>query len=97
MANLFDLTNLTDLPKELRNGLAGKSPSKFESDVRALFEIAGGPLTIDEITVGYYRKYGGTINKKNMMHKLYLAARNRDCCFEKVRLSKSTYRLKRDK
>lgn len=95
MTNLFDLTILSDLPKTLREGLSIKTPSKFESDIRALFEIAGGPLTIDEITVGYYRKYGGTINKKNMMHKLYVTARNRDCCFEKVHGSKSTYRLKR--
>ena len=95
MANIFDLTNTTDLPKTIREGLSIKTPNKFESDVRALFEIAGGPLTIDEITVGYYRKYGGTINKNNMMHKLYMAAKNKDCCFEKVRLSKSTYRLKR--
>lgn len=95
MTNLFDLTNLSDLPNELKNGLSIKTPSKFESDIRALFEIADGPLTIDEITVGYYRKFGGNINKKNMMHKLYVAARNKDCCFEKVRGSKSTYRLKR--
>lgn len=95
MENLFDLTNTSDLPKTICEGLSIKTPNKFESDVRTLFEIAGGPLTIDEITVGYYRKYGGNINKENMMHKLYITARNKDCCFEKVRGSKSTYRLKR--
>lgn len=95
MANIFDLTNTTDLPKTIREGLSIKTPNKFESDIRTLFETANSPLTIDEITVGYYRKFGGNINKKYMTHKLYMAAKNKDCCFEKVRLSKSTYRLKR--
>ena len=95
MANIFDLTNTTDLPQGIRVGLnRQKTPNKFESDICELIKIAGTDLTIDELTVGYYRKFGGKINKKLMMHKLYMAVRNRDCRFEKVSRTKSTYRLK---
>lgn len=97
MTNIFDLTNTTDLPQKIRVGLAKRTPTKFESDICDLFKIAGTPLTIDELTVGYYRKFGGNINKTLMMHKLYMATRNKCCSFEKVARTKSTYRLKKDK
>lgn len=98
MTNIFDLKNTTDLPQGLRVGInKQKTPTKFESDICDLFKIAGTDLTIDELTVGYYRKFGGNINKKLMMHKLYMATRNKHCGFEKVERTKSTYRLKKDK
>lgn len=98
MTNIFDLTNTTDLPQKLRVGLnQQKTPTEFESNICALFKMAGTDLTIDELTVGYYRKYGGNINKKLMMHKLYMASNKKYCGFEKAPGTKSTYRLKSKK
>lgn len=98
MTNIFDLTNTIDLPQEIRVGLnKQKTITEFESNICALFKTAGTDLTIDELTVGYYRKYGGNINKKLMMHKLYLSSNKKHCGFEKAPGTKSTYRLKKDK
>ncbi len=98
--NIFDTYDLSDIPDEVKSGLR---QDEYADQILQLFRIAGVgvELTVDNITVAYYRKYtAGTDNepkKKNaIMAKLYSMGRDKDCPLDSVPGKKGTYRLRSD-
>lgn len=51
--NIFDLFDLSDIP----NDLGDIKNDEFSKELIQLFELAGRELSVDEITVGYYRYF----------------------------------------
>ena len=72
--NIFDLTDVSDIPEEISAEL---SNDVFAQNILTLFNKAGRNLTIDEITVGYYRQFNEIKTKRQIMVKLYSMARAR--------------------
>jgi len=96
--DLFNTYNLADIPESLKSGLR---QDDYADQIIQLFKIAGAgvELTVDNITVAYYRKFtAGTDNepkKKNaIMAKLYSMGRDKDCPVDSVTGKKGTYRLR---
>ena len=70
--NIFDLTDVSDIPDEISTEL---SHDVFAQNILTLFNKAGRNLTIDEVTVGYYRQFKEIKTKRQIMVKLYSMAR----------------------
>lgn len=71
MTDLFDLSDVSDLPTNLRQELVcqrGKGSSEL---LLALFHIAGRELTVDEVQAAYYRKYNEAMDRRKLLNKLY--------------------------
>lgn len=68
---LFDIFNLDDLPEDMKREVESKRMDEFERKILELFELAKRPLSIDEVMVGLYRKYGVQKNHRQVMNKLY--------------------------
>lgn len=66
--DIFDLNDIDDLPDILRNQV-GLSLS-FTRKLIMLFKIADRPLTTNELTVGYYRKFNEVKTKRQIILKL---------------------------
>lgn len=88
MKDIFDTQRVDDLPENLKSGLK----TGFGDKILRLFEMAERPLTIDELTVGYYRMFGGSTNRQSMMAKLYILAREPSSKIESC--GKGIYRVK---
>lgn len=73
--NPFDLLNIDDLPESLRKELRSYRIDRVEKNITHLFSLAQRPLNLDEITVSYFRQYGETVSRKQMMTKLYNMSR----------------------
>lgn len=94
MTDIFDVCNVDDIPDEIKNGL---NEVLFAKQVLELFDIAKRDLSVDEITVGYFRKFGEPKTKKQIMGKLYNMARAVNPKIESVNGRKGVYRKKGDK
>ena len=70
--DIFNTDNVDDIPDIIRKGLLSNA---LEQRILALFDIAKRDLNIDEITVGYYRKYGEAKSRRFFMLKLYRMAK----------------------
>lgn len=66
--DIFNTDNLEDIPEKIKKEL---SSNETEKRILELFDIAKRPLNLDEITVGYYRKYGEIKSRNFFMNKLY--------------------------
>ena len=95
--DLFNTYNLADIPESIRAGLR---QDEYAEQIIQLFQLAGPgvDLSVDNITVAYYRKFtAGTNNdpkKKNaIMAKLYAMGRDKDCPIISVPGKKGMYRL----
>lgn len=96
--DIFNTYNIGDIPEAIRSGLR---QDDYADQIIQLFKLAGPgvDLTVDNITVAYYRKFtAGTNNepkKKNaIMAKLYTMGRDKDCPIISVPGKKGVYRLK---
>ncbi len=69
MTNIFDVSNLEDLPPELIKEL--KLSSEVDNIILALFSEAGGILNLTKLLVGYYRKYKEAKTRAYMMSTCY--------------------------
>lgn len=94
MTDLFDLTNIDDLPEDMQGDI---NIDIFAKRITDLFCIAKRDLSIDEITVAYYRKYRTedteTKSKKQIMSKLYNMSRERNPRIKSVEGQKGVYAL----
>ncbi len=94
MNNIFDLTNVDDIPEDVKKDI---SVDVFATRIIALFELAKRELSIDEITVGYYRKYKNIETepkiKKQIMGKVYNMSRERTPRIKSVEGKKGIYAL----
>ena len=92
MINIFDLSNVDDIAEEVRKDL---SVDVFETHIIELFELAKRDLSVDEVTVGYCRKYDEVKTKKQIMGKLYNMSRATKPKIESVPHKKGIYRKKK--
>lgn len=67
--DVFDIKNIDDLPEDVLEEI-GLSVS-FTSKLISLFKIANRPLNVNELTVGYYRKYNEIKTKRQITLKLH--------------------------
>lgn len=95
--DLFSTCDLSDIPEEIRSGLR---QDDYADRILQLFKIAGPgvELTVDNVTVAYYRKFtvgsNTEVKKKNaIMAKLYSMGRDKNYPIVSVPGKKGTYRL----
>jgi len=93
MDNLFDLNNISDIPVEIKQELNRDS---FAEQIVELFNIANRELNVDEVTVGYYRKFNEIKTKRQIMTKLYNMSKESYPVIESVPGRKGVYRKKRN-
>ena len=86
--NIFDLTDVSDIPAEISTDL---THDVFAQNILTLFNKAGRNLTIDEITVGYYRQFKEIKTKRQIMGKLYNMARAREAKIKSISQLKGVY------
>ena len=86
--NIFDLTDISDIPDEISTEL---NCDVFAQNILTLFNKAGRNLTIDEITVGYYRQFKEIKTKRQIMVKLYSMARARNAKIRSIPNLKGMY------
>ena len=65
--NIFDLSNVSDLPKNMQSELA----NSYEMRLIVLFNLADKELNLDELQVAYFRKYGEYKKRLSITQKLY--------------------------
>ena len=92
--NIFDLTDVSDIPEEISTEL---SHDVFAQNILTLFNKAGRNLTIDEITVGYYRQFKEIKTKRQIMVKLYSMARARNAKIRSIPNLKGVYGVVEDR
>lgn len=86
--NIFDLTDVSDIPTEISTNLRR---DVFAQNILTLFNKAGRNLTVDEITVGYYRQFNVIKTKRQIMVKLYNMARAREAKIRSIPKLKGVY------
>ena len=86
--NIFDLTDVSDIPEEISAEL---SNDVFAQNILTLFNKAGRNLTIDEVTVGYYRQFKEIKTKRQITVKLYSMARARKAKIRSIPNLKGVY------
>ena len=86
--NIFDLTDVSDIPDEISKEL---NCDVFAQNILTLFNKAGRNLTINEITVGYYRQFNEIKTKRQIMVKLYSMARARRAKIKSIPNLKGVY------
>ena len=92
--NIFDLTDVSDIPAEISAEL---SCDVFQQNILKLFKEAGRNLTIDEITVGYYRQFKEIKTKRQIMVKLYSMARAKNAKIRSIPNLKGVYGVVEDR
>ena len=92
MTDIFDLSNVDDIPEEVKEGII---VDVVATRILELFKIAKRPLSIDEITVAYYRKFKDEDDdlktKKQIMGKVYNMSRERNAKIKSVEGKKGVY------
>ena len=86
--NIFDLTDVSDIPAEISTDL---THDVFAQNILTLFNKAGRNLTINEITVAYYRRFKEIKTKRQIMVKLYSMARARNAKIRSIPNLKGVY------
>ena len=86
--NIFDLTDVSDIPAEISAELFC---DVFAQNILKLFNKAGRNLTLNEITVGYYRLFKEVKTKRQIMLKLYNMARARNAKIRSIPKLKCVY------
>ena len=92
--NIFDLSNASDIPDEIKRELNVLKRDDFEKRLIELFKIANCELNLDQVQVGYYRKYGEIKERRIITAKLYNMCRTDHPAIESVTGKKGVYRLK---
>lgn len=92
--NLFDLFDLSDIPTDLGD----IKNDEFSKDLLQLFELAGRELSVDEITVGYYRYFTIGQNrpkrtKTQIQNKVYKLSKDISAPIVSVGGKKGIYKL----
>ncbi len=94
MSDLFDVFNLSDIPVEIGD----IKKDSFANDIVELFKIAKRELSVDEVTVGYYRKFSvgekkAIKTKTQIMNKLYALSRDDSSPIFSVEKKKGVYNI----
>ena len=92
--NIFDLIDISDIPDEISTDL---NYDVFAQNILKLFKEAGRKLTVDEITVGYYRQFKEIKTKRQITVKLYSMARARNAKIRSIPNLKGVYGVVEDR
>ena len=92
--NIFDLSNTSDIPDEIKKELNALKMDGFEKRLIELFKIAKCDLSLDQVQVGFFRKYGENKERRTITAKLYNISRGEHAPIESVGGKKGVYRLK---
>lgn len=71
--DIFDLFSIDDIPADIAEGL---NTDVFAKRIIELLKLAGRPLSVDELTVGFYRKYKDEDDGKKTKRQITLKAYN---------------------
>lgn len=93
--DIFDLKDIADLPKTLKNELTVHKMSALERNIIELFNISKLELSLDQILVAYYRKYKKEFTRREMTAKLYNISRSINSPIESIIGRKGIYKLKK--
>lgn len=76
--DLFSLNEelLADLPEEVRSELSLSEADKFDAQATVLLSLAKRPLSLNELIVGFYRKYGVHYKRPSITARLYRMLNN---------------------
>ena len=88
--NIFDLTDVSDIPAKISTDLRR---DVFAQNILKLFNKAGRNLTVDEITVGYYRQFKEIKTKRQIVLKLYNMAREEEAKIRSIPNRKGVYKV----
>ena len=86
--NIFDLMDVSDIPAEISTNLRC---DVFAQNILKLFNEAGRNLSVDEITVGYYRQFKEIKTKRQIIVKLYSMAKAREAKIKSIPNHKGVY------
>jgi hypothetical protein len=89
--NIFQLADVGDLPPELVKSLKATRRDGLENRLIELYQQAGRPLTLDEVLVGFYRKYNEILDRRVLINKLYTMARAVSPAIDSVPERKGVY------
>lgn len=91
--NIFDLSDLSDLPQNVKSDLNILKRDNFENKIIDVFRRANRELTLDELTVGYYRLHDEEKERKQIMAKLYNMSRANQPAIKSIEGKKGIYKL----
>ena len=91
--DIFDLSDLSDLPQNVKSDLNVLKRDDFENKIINVFRRANRELTLDEVTVGYYRLHNEEKERKQIMAKLYNMSRTNRPAIKSIEGKKGVYKL----
>lgn len=91
--NIFDLLDLSDVPKKLLTDLSVVNSGDFENKIIEVFRRAKRELMLDEVTVGYYRLHNEEKERRQIMAKLYHMSRSDSPAIQSMKGKKGVYKL----
>ena len=92
-SNIFDLFDTSDLPDNLKNDLKRFKRSETEERIINLLRLADEDLSLNQLQVGYYRKYGEVKERRKLTAKLYIMCKSDNPVVTSVKGKKGKYRL----
>ena len=93
MNDIFDIKNVDDIPIEIKNELNNHN---YTYNILELFRIANRALSIDEVTIGYYRKFKELKTKTQITSKLYMMAKSNQPKIVRIPGFKGIYKLMKE-
>ena len=91
--NIFDLSNISDLPKDLKNELTSlRRSSLFEERLIALFYLSDEALNLNQLQAAYFRKYGEHKPRGSLQQKLYTLKSSDNPVIELVQKRRGCYK-----
>lgn len=91
--DVFDLSDLSDLPQNIKAELKVNARDPFEKNIIDIFRKASRELEIDQVTVAYYRLFKEAKERKQIMAKLYNMSRTDRPAIQSVAGKKGVYKL----
>ena len=91
--DIFDLSDLSDLPLSIKSDLNVVKRDDFENKIIEVFRRANRDIKLDEVTVGYFRLHNEQKERKQIMSKLYNMSRAERPAIESVAGKKGVYKL----
>lgn len=92
--DIFDLFSIDDIPADIADGI---NTDIFAKRIIELLKLAGRSLSVDELTVGFYRKYkdedDGKKTKRQITLKAYNMSREEHPLIRSVENRKGIYEL----
>ena len=92
-SKIFDLFDTSDLPDNLKNDLKRIKRSETEERIINLLRLADEDLSLNQLQVGYYRKYGEVKERRKLTTKLYIMCKSDNPVVTSVKGKKGKYRL----